>query len=115
MRFFNQSKWRLMKRRLRFWGQRRMRGWDDSETWSLDVPIANFILPRLIRFREIRGGRPCDMTEKKWDAILGKMIDAFTLVADPKTSDEWRWSEEQTETVNTGLRLFGKYFGHLWW
>lgn len=32
--------------------QRRIRGFDDSEVWSLDDTILKFILPRLKRFRE---------------------------------------------------------------
>lgn len=41
------------KRFWKFLWQRWTRGFDDSETWSLDSTISYFILPRLKRFKEI--------------------------------------------------------------
>lgn len=53
------------KRFWKFLRQRITRGWDDSETWSLDSKITEFILPRLKRFKEIRkniGSIPCSVS-----------------------------------------------------
>lgn len=43
-------------RPLVYWVQRRYRGWDDSDTWSLDCTMARLMLPRLQRLRKI--GKP---------------------------------------------------------
>ena len=36
----------------KFTKQRLERGFDDSETWNLDLTIAKFVLPRLESFKE---------------------------------------------------------------
>lgn len=84
--------------------QRRIRGFDDSDLWSLDHTILKFTLPRLQRFREIeRAGWPGpeqmynlpyeevealpenerDALNKRsleeWDRMLDKMIRAIEL------------------------------------
>jgi len=114
---------RLFKKLLskRFWlfvWQRRLRGWDDSDTWSLDWTVAKFILPRLKRFKELNDGHPNGFTEKSWDETIDKMIFAMEAVAlgtwefHGDNADENRiyWDE-----VQEGLDLFGKYFMGLWW
>lgn len=88
--------------------QRLQRGFDDSETWSLDSTISRFIEPRLRAFREIRGGYPGNMTSEEWDGILDKMILAFELINKDKT-------HEYEKEVNEGLDLFRKHFFGLWW
>lgn len=100
------------KRYWKFLWQRWIRGFDDSETWSLDSTIVEFILPRLKRFKEVRknSGLPShiaekfregyelnqygciidekvrreqwDKAEKYWDDLLQKMIDAFQDIHD---------------------------------
>ena len=39
------------------WFQRRTRGWDDSDTWALDMTMAELMLPRFKRFRELHKTR----------------------------------------------------------
>jgi hypothetical protein len=99
-------------RAVKHWWQRRQRGWDDSDTWSLDHSVAKLILPRLKRFREVTIGYPGQMSEQEWDAILLKMIAAFEFAA-----SEERWSASHTEYQKhqEGINLFAEYFWHLWW
>jgi hypothetical protein len=93
-----------IKRTLKFFWQRRTRGFDDSETWNLDHRIAEFILPRLKLFREMSPsqGIPSefidesplaqiedpkereaartvleDEGQKKWEGVLDKIIWSF--------------------------------------
>ena len=92
-----------------FWWQRRTRGWDDSETWSLDRTLARYIAPRLRRFREVSCGYPCDMTETEWSESLSKMQTAFDrLMADECCCDF-------DPSVQEGLDLFAQHFRGLWW
>jgi hypothetical protein len=96
-------------------------GYSDTETWGLDSVIAEFILPRLKRFKFVKNGYPMGGTEEKWDAILDKMIFAFewTLVADEMTEEYQKMSdEEKTEAwkkYKEGMKLFGEWFRDLWW
>ena len=93
--------------------QRRLRGFDDSETWSLTDTICLFILPRLQRFKEINASTPAQLTEQEWNAILDKMIVALQLTCKDKGSRIW--SEEESKQIDEGLDLFREWFMGLWW
>ena len=98
--------------------QRMTRGFDDSETWNLDITIAKFIFPRLKAFKECNHGFPSSLTEKKWNKILDEMIEGFELYC---KKDEWEFEQDLNERndkfakVNKSLKLFSKYFYNLWW
>jgi hypothetical protein len=93
--------------------QRSERGFDDSETWSLRDTIANFILPRIKRFDEIKRGTPIGMTEEEWSVILNKMILSFELIA--RNNGAMILSDEEMEKMEEGLDLFKEHFLSLWW
>lgn len=92
--------------------QRLERGFDDSETWSLDGTIARFIYPRLKVFledtKEIQC-HPADITFDEWIKIIEDMVKGFELLAndDVKTDDE-------NIIVERALDLFREYFHALW-
>ena len=88
--------------------QRLERGFDNSETWSLDRTISRFIEPRLRVFKELHIGYPSSMTEEEWNEILDKMLRAFELINKDDTY-------EHGEEVKEGLDLFREYFFSLWW
>lgn len=102
----------FMKCSIKHWWQRRRKGWDDSETWSLDYTISRFIVPRLKRFGEIRNGYPVRLSEEGWDEILNKMIRAHEInIKDGEgvvEQEEWGEYEE-------GMKLFCDYYRDLWW
>lgn len=110
----------------RFW-QRRIRGWDDSEIWSLDVTHAQWILPRLQRLLEVKNGYPSEFSNpdddmddsglERWRGILSKMVRAFDLIAQKWDDAEWQENAEAPEyrEIEDGLVLFAKYHGNLWW
>lgn len=96
--------------------QRLERGFDDSELWSLDCTIAEFIAPRLKAFKEAAakiGDHPCDVEEQEWQKILGEMVEGFEIY--PNRFD---WVEEEAERnwkkVNKAMSHFHKYFFALW-
>lgn len=98
--------------------QRMTRGFDDSETWSLDITIAKFLVPRLKAFKECNNGFPSRLTEKKWNTIIDEMIEGFELYIN---KDEWEFEHdintrnEKYYKVNKALKHFSKYFQDLWW
>jgi len=79
---------RDVRRRLRWFWQRRTRGFDDLELWNLHYSFTDFILPRLKAFREL-GLMGCPVLEgyefngnhdgmhDEWKEILDKMVNAF--------------------------------------
>lgn len=110
------------RRNIRFFVQRKIRGWDDSDTWSLDYQIAKFALPRLKRFKDISPIVPNNLTEEKWNEILDSMIfflqyHAYCDEPDKQTQmrESCKNNEEFFNRLNRGSKLFGRYFGALWW
>lgn len=97
--------------------QRMNRGFDDSETWSLDSVIASFIVPRLKRYKEISCAIPLGTTEKQWDDIIDKIIETFEFIA--RDDDKWAGSQEENEKIlikiQEGLDLFAKYLLQINW
>jgi len=103
-------------REIKFWWQRRTRGWDDRDTWSLAEPIAKLILPRLIRFREVSYVYPYNSTLDKWVSELDLMIFAFeTIATDKDGMREWQNNPVVLLKVKEGLKLFSKRYLDLWW
>ena len=92
--------------------QRLERGFDISETWSLDGTISKFIYPRLQAFIEdVKkiGCYPASMTFDEWIKILDDMLKGFELLV----SDEVK-TEDEEKIIEHSLDLFRKYFFSLW-
>lgn len=93
-------------------------GFCDTETWSLYSPIAQFILPRLKRFKEVSCCYPAGLSVEKWDVILGEMIFAldWSLTSDEKSS---KMSGDDVDAAwkryEAGMKLFAEWFRDLWW
>lgn len=100
-----------------------------KDTWSLDITIAEFVLPRLKLFKKVNNGYPgrdeID-TPEKWDAAIDKMIAAFQIVLDQDNMADKYWDAEITnfnkdlfeadnKIKEEGLMLFAKYLQYLWW
>lgn len=89
--------------------QRETRGFDDTETWDLQSTIADFLVPRLERFKELNCGYPPEMSMKKWENILQTMIDGFKEM---QRIDEDDFDQKK---VKRGLKMFKKWYFDLWW
>lgn len=92
-------------REFKFWVQRRAMGFDNSDLWSLDVTLAEFILPRLKAFRDNHMSHPVNLTYDEWNVILDKMIVSFEVAC----IGNWRYDD-----VDEGFKLFGEYYMDLW-
>lgn len=76
------------------------RGFDDSELWSLDDTVLQFLLPRLRIFKTYTKSYPADLKSlDEWQNIIQKMIDEIE-----------NYKVENDNNLDT---LF-KYFMHLW-
>lgn len=112
-RLFNRQ---LLKRSIVFWWQRQTRGFDDSETWSMDSSLAKLILPRLKRFQEVRAGYPANMTDEEWEKIIQEMIWGFQWFADGKQhSYDYVKEAHEANRANDAIDLFARYYSTLWW
>lgn len=125
----------MNNRQRKKWLKKNKKYVDSKECWNLDYKIAEFVLPRLKRFRQDTNSYPGHGeldTFEKWMEALDKMILAFEYIieddnwwlgnADYDSSDglymDLKKSEEikkRQVIINEGLQLFGKYFQNLWW
>ena len=133
----------MRKRQRKKWLKKHGKYVSYSDLWNLDITIANFVLPRLKKFKEEDDGCPEreEMnTPEKWSEVLDKMILAFEYVV---SWDDWWWDNpkydylsakskyddeyvtkirnsylaevKRRETViSEGLELFAKWFRDLW-
>lgn len=102
------------EREKHFAKQRLKHGFDDSETWSLNISIARFVLPRLKRFREISPCYPGNMTQKQWHKKLDQMILAMELVIEDVNGPGFL-DKEKRDKMHAGLAVFSEHFRGLWW
>ena len=97
-----------------------------EDMWSLDITLAKIIVPALKKFKKEKHGYPGnlldetdetpyingvpDAGEKKWNAMLDQMIEAFELCLD----EERQFDEEAGKRCEDGIALFAEYYRSLW-
>lgn len=97
--------------KIKYWWQRRTRGYDDLEVWNPYIYIARFAIPRLKAYRKNLHGHPVNLNSmEEWEAIIDKIILSLEEAVD---DDNWV-PVDQVERHQEGLNLFGEYFENLW-
>lgn len=88
------------------------RGFSDIDLYDLHSTFTDFILPRLIAFKQSnRFGTPTGLREEEWENILDSMIRAFKLL---RLGEEISLTEEQRQDIKDGLYYFSEWYEHLW-
>lgn len=91
-------------------------GFVNAETFNLDATLSMVIYSYLCYFRDnCLVGHPGSMTFEKWKEIIDKMIEAFRLQIDLDENINNIDSKNRQKKINYGMRLFIKYYNHLWW
>lgn len=91
-------------------------GFVNAETFNLDATLSMVIYSYLCYFRDnCLVGHPGFMTFEKWKEIINKMIEAFRLQIDLDENVNNIDSKNKQKKINYGMRLFIKYYNHLWW
>lgn len=91
--------------------QRKKRGFDDSETWSLCDTIANFIIPRLERYIEIAS--QVNVETEEYNKSVNDFLEAMKLIE--RDDGIWIFTEKEQEQLESGLKAFQNIFMGLWW
>lgn len=93
----------------------------EEEVWGLDVTLAKYILPRLIKFKEVNVmSHPIAFENiEEWHKVIDKMIYSFDYVLKEDSgmcnlnmTEEER--EERHKKYKEGMNLFAEYFMDLW-
>ena len=93
-------------------------GFKPAEFFELDTSFSLYIYSHLCYFRDnCLYGHPGSMTFEEWKKTLDQMIEGFKLLI--KEDDNYPWdrtdSKRRQRKINRGLRLFAKYYQHLWY
>ena len=125
-------------RMIKFFFQRRIRGFDDSETWDLDTQFYKWIYPRLKRFTQISMAYPISYDNSEdWRKELNKRVNQLEVILNTnefeynnwihipkKELDELKKKNCAKSTINSVafeylIKDFNKWFaenvGQLWW
>lgn len=111
----------LLKREWFFFWQRLTRGWDDSETWNLQLEMNEFMYPRVKRLFEVTiFAPPYDsdldrrLTEEEFETIKEKILYSLKTnrLNNKKAFDLY---PEEYKKIKEGEDLLHKYRHWLWW
>lgn len=91
--------------------QRKERGFDVSETWSLTDTIAKFIIPRLEVYQE--ESNKFLLRDPEVVKEIDEFLQAMKLIV--RDRGNWCFSDEEEKLVDKGLENFPKIFMKLWW
>lgn len=87
-------------------------GFINAEMFNLDVSLSMYIYSQLCYFRDhCLVGHPNFMTFEQWEDTIDKMIEAFKLQI---IEDNNILSKNKQKKIKYGMRLFIKYYNHLW-
>lgn len=89
---------------------------EKEELTNLDKTLANYILPRVKRFREInKQSYPADLKDlKQWNKILDYIIWAFQYSLKETIEVDEKTREKNQRKYKKGMKLFAEYFEDLW-
>lgn len=121
--------WSHLRRHLRWWWQRRTRGFDDRTLWNLDTELYRWFAPRLRAFYEYQrspdsfAGAPLsyfsdpasDDPAVADDAFQRWMDDLLTMVRTAEAiASEEDYREEDQDWIAAGKALLWKNLDNLW-
>lgn len=92
--------------------QRTNRGFDDTETWALDMTISKFLAPRLKVFKKKTICHPHNLKMEEWYDIIQQMIDGFELNAN---YDDIEQTDEELDKIQKAWHLLAEWNRSLWW
>ena len=129
---------KAISRMIKFFFQRRIRGFDDSETWDLDTQFYKWLEPRLRRFMEISLAYPTNYDNPdNWKKELQKRVNQLEVINNTNEFEYNNWIHIPPKelaklkkkgctkaTINSVafdylIRDFNKWFANniqkLWW
>lgn len=114
----------IIIRNIKYWFQRRTRGWSDDETWNLNYEFILWLNSRFKKYRE-QAIKTVDLEYYKFeykDKIYTQLqvIDRIIELTDYIINNDYyemMWSDiERLETMkNEIFDLFKMSFGAMWW
>lgn len=111
---------RTLKRSIKYWFQRRTRGWSDDETWNLDYEFIKWANSRFKKYKE-KAGKIVDLefhkfTYKKKKYTQLELIDKVIKLSDEYISLSVGAFEDKLDPLkNEIFDIFKLIFWTMWW
>ena len=110
-------------REVKYWFQRRIRGWSDDETWTIDFYFVKWLREHVKKYLE-QAGKVVDLEFHKFEYkgqertlyyLITRMIHLCSKLL--KQYDNWEFDKQTMieETKNELLDIFKLTFFYLWW
>ena len=112
-------KLRTLKRSIKYWFQRRIRGWSDDETWNLDCEFIKWVNSRFKKYKE-KASKIVDLEFHKFE-YEGKEYTQLELIDKViKLSNEYidtdLLSEDKLDPIKDEIfDIFKLIFWTMWW
>lgn len=111
-------------RKLKYWFQKRTKGWSDDETWNLDYEFIKWINTRFKKYKEL-APEVIDLEEHTFKyknktytqlEIIDRIIEITNYILD-NDYFEISWSEDGylDDLKNEMFALFELVFPAMWW
>ena len=115
---------RTIKRNVKYWFQRRTRGWSDDETWNLDWEFFRWVNSRFKKYKE----KAIDTVDleyykfkyKRKEYTQLQLIDRVIGLTDEMLTDEY-WdliytdAERLEKNKDEVFDIFKLIYGVMWW
>ncbi len=112
-------KLRTLKRNIKYWFQRRTRGWSDDETWNLDCEFIKWVNSRFKKYKE-KASKIVDLEFHRFE-YEGKEYTQLELIDKViKLSNEYidtdLLSEDKLNSIKDEIfDIFKLIFWTMWW
>lgn len=106
-------------RKIKYWFQRRTRGWSDDECWNLDLTFLQWINSRFKKYRE-QAGEIVDLSYFKFKykgktytqlELIDKVIELSDMILENYDSFERGYTKELHEI----FKIFELIYWNMWW
>ena len=112
---------RIIKRNIKYWFQRRTRGWSDDETWNLDYEFIKWINSRFKKYKEL-ASKIVDLEDHKFTYKRKKytqleLIDKVIELSDTLLASYWVYEDDFDKygIANEIFDIFKTIFWAMWW
>lgn len=109
---------RIIKRNIKYWFQRRTRGWSDDETWNLNYEFIKWINSRFKKYKEL-ASKIVDLENHKFTYKRKKYTQLELIDKVIELSDEYIDSdflEDKLDQIkNEIFDIFKLVFWTMWW
>ena len=112
-------KLRMLKRNIKYWFQRRIRGWSDDETWNLDYEFIKWVNSRFKKYKE-KASKIVDLEFHRFEYESKEYTQLQLIDKVIKLSNEYidtnLLSEDKLNSIKDEIfDIFKLIFWTMWW